>query len=289
MQTFDRPDAMRIWADERRREGRSIALVPTMGALHRAHMALAEEGARRCDLVVVSIFVNPLQFNEDVDFDSYPRPVDADIAACESAGVDAVYVPTAAAMYPPGAQTRVVPGALGEIMEGPMRPGHFEGVATVVAKLFGAIRPDVALFGQKDYQQLAIIDRMSRDLDLGVEVVGHPTLRAGDGLAISSRNLNLTDSQRAAAVCVPRSLDAAICRAAHRGATTADVVAAATEVVRAEPAARHEYTTVFDAATLVEVDDLATRPRHPGGVRVATAVWFGDTRLIDNRDLFEGS
>jgi pantoate--beta-alanine ligase len=289
MQTFDRPGSMRAWAEERRIDGHTIALVPTMGALHRAHLALAEEGARRCDLVVVSIFVNPLQFNEDADFDSYPRPVDGDIEACRRAGVDAVYVPTGAAMYPPGWQTRVVPGALADVMEGPMRPGHFEGVATVVTKLFGAVRPHVALFGQKDYQQLAIVDRMSRDLDLGVEIVGHPTVRDADGLAMSSRNLNLTDSQRSAAVCVPRSLDAAIACAARPGATAADVVETAERVVAAEPAARHEYTTVFDAATLVEVDDLDTRPKRAGDVRVATAVWFGDVRLIDNRDLFERS
>jgi pantoate--beta-alanine ligase len=289
METFDRPETMRGWADAQRTAGRTIALVPTMGALHAAHLALVDEGAQRCDLVVVSIFVNPLQFNEDADFASYPRPIDDDVAACRQHAVAAVYVPTASAMYPPGSQTRVVPGPLGDVMEGPMRPGHFEGVATVVTKLFGAVRPHVALFGQKDYQQLAIISRMTRDLDLGVDIVGHPTVRDGDGLAMSSRNFNLSDSQRADAVCVPKSLDAAIACARRPGATTDEVVEAAKRIVDGEPAARHEYTTVFDAETLEEVHDLPSRPRRPGAVRIATAVWFGDVRLIDNRDLFENS
>jgi pantoate--beta-alanine ligase len=286
METFDRPDTMRAWAEAQRRAGATIALVPTMGALHSAHFALADAGARRCDLVVVSIFVNPLQFNEHADFDSYPRPVTDDVEACRAAGVAAVYVPTAAAMYPPASQTRVMPGALADVMEGPMRPGHFEGVATVVTKLFGAVRPHIALFGQKDYQQLAIIDRMSRDLDLGVEVIGHPTVRDDDGLAMSSRNFNLTSSQRSAALCVPRSLDAAIARAADPAATTADVIDTAERVIAAEPSSRHEYTTVFDAETLAEVDDLPSRERRPGSVRIATAVSFGTVRLIDNCDLF---
>ena len=287
MQTFDHPEAMRAWADEQALAGRTIALVPTMGALHGAHLVLIEEGRRRCDLVAVSIFVNPLQFDEDADFESYPRPIDEDVEACERAGVAAVYAPTAAAMYPPGAQTRVVPGALADVMEGPKRPGHFEGVTTVVAKLFGAVHPTIALFGQKDFQQLLIIERMSRDLDLGVEIVGHPTVREPDGLAMSSRNRNLTKSQRAAAVCVPRALDAAIARAAHDDATSDEVVDAARSEIHDEPEARHEYTTVFDAVTLVEVDDLPSRPRRAGIVRIATAVRFGGVRLIDNRDLFE--
>jgi pantoate--beta-alanine ligase len=287
METFDHPDPMRNWSDSQRLAGRTIALVPTMGALHAAHLALIAEAARRGDLVVVSIFVNPLQFNERADFTSYPRPIDDDLEACRRCGVDAVYAPTAEAMYPPGWQTRVVPGELAEIMEGAMRPGHFEGVTTVVAKLFGGVRPHVAVFGEKDYQQLAIVRRMSRDLDLGVEVVGMPTVREADGLALSSRNVRLTAAQRAAAVCVPRSLDAAIERARAGRSRVAEVVGAAVQVVAAEPLARHEYTTVFDASTLAEIDDLAARPRGPGSVRIATAVWFGDVRLIDNRDLFE--
>lgn len=263
-----------------------------MGALHGGHLSLVADAASRTDDVVVSIFVNPLQFNEPADFDGYPRPIDDDVAACEQAGVAAVFAPTAAVMYPDGFQTRVVPGALGDVMEGPNRPGHFEGVVTVVAKLFGAVRPDVAVFGQKDYQQLRIITQMSADLEFGIEIVGHPIVRDPDGLAQSSRNVRLSPAQRAAASAVPRALDAAI-RTAHGGtpdgaaADVAAVVDAATAVISAEPEARLEYVSVFDATTLVDVDDLGAVERIPGSVRIATAVWFGDVRLIDNRDLFE--
>lgn len=287
MEIFDRPPTMRAWADRQRADHRTIAIVPTMGALHGAHLALVDEARRRSDLVVVSIFVNPLQFNEPADFDRYPRPIDEDVATCADRGVDAVYAPTGDEMYPPGHQTRVVPGPLAEVMEGAMRPGHFEGVTTVVTKLFAAVRPHVALFGQKDYQQLRIVEQMALDLDLGVEIVGLPTVREADGLAMSSRNRRLSPEQRAAAVCVPRSLDAAIALAAGSHATVGDVVGAATEVVANEPQARHEYTTVFDAQTLAAIDDLAAHDHAPGSCRIATAVWFGDVRLIDNRDLFE--
>lgn len=286
MLTLVTPDAMRAWSSERAAAGRTIGCVPTMGALHSGHLALIADAARRCDDVVVSIFVNPLQFNESADFDSYPRPIDADVAACAAAGVAAVYAPTAGAMYPERFQTRVVPGALADLMEGPMRPGHFDGVVTVVAKLFGAIRPDVAIFGQKDYQQLAIITQMSADLDMGVDIVGHPIVRDPDGVAQSSRNLRLSPAQRAAAVCVPRSLEAACATACGSDATPERVVDAATAVVDDEPLATHEYTTVFDAERLTEITDLAGIERSAGRVRVATAVWFGDVRLIDNRDLF---
>lgn len=284
MEVLSTPDEMRAWSKEQRRAGRSIGLLPTMGALHSGHMALVADAARRCDLVVVSVFVNPLQFNESADFDSYPRPIDDDVAMCESAGVAAVYAPTAGAMYPDGHQTRVVPGALAELMEGAMRPGHFEGVVTVVAKLFGAVRPDTAMFGQKDFQQLAIISRMAADLDMGIEIIGHPIVRESDGLAQSSRNVRLTTEQRARAVVVPRSLDAALAEASL-GSTPAEVVAAALATVAEEPLARHEYTTLFDTVTLNEVDAFSSQPVS-GSVRIATAVWFGDVRLIDNRDLF---
>jgi len=287
MLTLTTPDQMRAWSRERHASGRRIGLVPTMGALHDGHMALVTDAARRADDVVVSIFVNPLQFNESADFDSYPRPIDHDVAACDAAGVAAVYAPTAAAMYPERHQTRVVPGALADLMEGPMRPGHFEGVTTVVCKLFGAVQPHVAMFGQKDYQQLAIITQMSADLDMGVEIIGHPIVRDADGLARSSRNVRLTPQQRAVADCVPRSLDAAV-ESAHRGGSPADVVAAAVAVVASEPTAQHEYTTVFDAHDLAEVTDWSVVDRSAGAVRIATAVWFGDVRLIDNRDLFGG-
>ena len=284
MITITTPDEMRAWSAERHRDGRTIGFVPTMGALHDGHLRLVADAAARADDVVVSIFVNPLQFNVDADFDAYPRPIDEDVAACESAGVAAVYAPTAAAMYPAGFQTRVLPGPLADLMEGPGRPGHFEGVVTVVAKLLGAVCADVAIFGQKDYQQLRIITQMVADLDLGTQVIGHPIVRDPDGLAQSSRNVRLTEAQRVAAIAVPKSLDAAIATARIPGSGAEDAIAAATAVIRAEPAARHEYTTIFDAHDLTEVVEF--EHRSAGRVRIATAVWFGDVRLIDNRDLF---
>jgi pantoate--beta-alanine ligase len=285
MQILSTPAEMQTWSDARRAAGRRIGFVPTMGALHTGHLALIADAAERTDDVVVSIFVNPLQFNEVADFDGYPRPIDDDMATCERAGVAAVFAPTAAAMYPAGFQTRVVPGPLGDVMEGPHRPGHFEGVVTVVAKLFGAVRPHVAVFGQKDYQQLRIITQMAADLEFGIDIVGHPIVRDSDGLAQSSRNVRLTDTQRAAAVAVPRSIKAAI-EAASTGEII-DLVNAAISVIDAEPAAKLEYITVFDAVTLADIDDLANVARTAGTVRIATAVWFGDVRLIDNQDLFE--
>jgi pantoate--beta-alanine ligase len=286
MEIFATPAEMQAWSHKQRAAGRRIGFVPTMGALHDGHVSLLADAARRTDDVVVSIFVNPLQFNEAADFDGYPRPIDDDVAACERAGVAAVFAPTAAAMYPNGFQTRVVPGPLGDVMEGPNRPGHFEGVVTVVAKLFGAVRPHVAFFGQKDYQQLRIITQMAADLDLGIDIVGHPIVRDTDGLARSSRNVRLSPEQRAAAVAVPQSLDAAIAAAAA-GSSVDEVVATATNVVANESLASLEYVAVFDADQLTDIDDLGAIERRPGSVRIATAIWFGDVRLIDNRDLFE--
>jgi pantoate--beta-alanine ligase len=181
-------------------------------------------------------------------------------------------------MYPAGFETHVEPGGLATVMEGAARPGHFRGVTTVVTKLFGAVRPDVAVFGEKDFQQLAIIRRMTCDLDLGIEIVGAPIVREPDGLAMSSRNVRLSAAQRAAAACVPRALDAAIAAAAS-GVPASEVVGAAEDVIAAEPQARLEYVEVFDPDTLRAV-------AHPArGTRAAIAVWFGDVRLIDNVEL----
>ena len=276
MHVFDHPDAVRAWSRERRREGDRVAVVPTMGALHRGHLALVAEARRRADAVVVTIFVNPLQFNQASDFSSYPRPIEDDLAACRAAGADAVYAPTAAIMYPDGFQTHVEPGALAERLEGAMRPGHFRGVTTVVAKLFGATAPDVAVFGEKDFQQLAIVRRMVRDLDLGIEIVGMPTLREPDGLARSSRNVRLAPADREAAVVISRALDAA--RSLHRaGETDAHVLRDTVATgIGAEPRARLEYVEVVDADDLVPVA-VVDRPTV-----VLVAAWFGDVRLIDN-------
>src|SRR5687768_6080102 len=186
MDVLTDPAAMTAWSRAARHDGATVAVVPTMGALHDGHLALVQRAAELADRVVVTIFVNPIQFNQPTDFDKYPRPIDDDLARCRQAGVAAVYAPTGATMYPSGFQTHVEPGPLADRLEGPMRPGHFRGVTTVVTKLLAAVRPDTACFGQKDYQQLAIVRRMVTDLDLGVEIVGVPTVRERDGLAMSS-------------------------------------------------------------------------------------------------------
>ncbi|HEY0521459.1 MAG TPA: pantoate--beta-alanine ligase, partial [Ilumatobacteraceae bacterium] len=224
----------------------------------------------------VSIFVNPLQFNRPDDFDKYPRPIDADVAACRNAGVDAVYAPTAAAMYPPGFQTHVEPGRLADSLEGAGRPGHFRGVTTVVAKLFGAIQPDVAVFGRKDFQQLAIIRRMVADLDMAVEIVESPTVRDVDGVAISSRNERLAPDDRRAARCINEALTL-VGDAVRAGESDAATLASlARDHIAAEPRARLEYVDIVDPDTL----DPVAIVRQP--VVMVVAAWFGDVRLIDN-------
>jgi pantoate--beta-alanine ligase len=281
MELFVAPDPMRAWSKARHATGHTIAVVPTMGALHDGHLELIAQAGARADRVVVTVFVNPLQFNQPTDFDSYPRPIDDDLAACEELGVAAVYAPTAAAMYSADFQTHVEPGELAERLEGPMRPGHFRGVATVVTKLFGATVPDLALFGQKDYQQLAIIRRMVDDLDLGVEIVDVATVREHDGLARSSRNVRLTPEDRAAAVVISRALAAAGQEFDDGERDAARLCAAATALIAAEPRARLEYLELVDARTLESVERV-----HSTAVMV-TAAWFGDVRLIDNRILDE--
>ncbi len=279
MLVLDAPRAMWAWSGQRRQAGHIVGLVPTRGALHDGHLSLIDLARRRADEVVVSIFVNPLQFERTDDFDRYPRPIDDDVARCVAAGAAAVYAPTAGAMYPPGFQTHIEPGRFADVMEGAMRPGHFRGVTTAVAKLFGAVRPHLAVFGEKDYQQLAIIRRMTEDLDMGVEIVAAPTVREADGLALSSRNRLLTAEERAAAVCVPAALDAAATAVDRGERVAAEIGAAARAVVAAEPRAHLEYLTVFDPDTLDPVE-LLDAP-----ARIATAVWFGEVRLIDNREL----
>lgn len=285
---IDTPAELRAWSEQTRAAGRTIALVPTMGALHAGHLELIEQAGRQADRVVVSIFVNPLQFGDAHDFDGYPRPIDDDVRTCDEIGVDAVYVPTAATMYPEGFRTTVHVSGLSDAMEGAARPGHFDGVATVVAKLFATCRPDRAIFGEKDFQQLAIVRRMAGDLDLGVEVIGHPTVRDHDGVAMSSRNLRLTDTERAAAICMPRALAASTARARSADASVDQVSGAARRVIDDEPLATLDYVCLFDAATLEPIHELAPAHRTAGRVRVAIAAQFGHVRLIDNSDPFAG-
>ncbi len=273
------PASMHAWNRAQRIEGRRIACVPTMGALHAGHFALIEEARRQGDVVVVSIFVNPLQFNRVDDFDKYPRPIDDDVDACRAACVDAVYAPTAAVMYPAGFETHVEPGALAGSLEGSSRPGHFRGVATVVAKLFGAMQPDVGVFGQKDFQQLAVIRRMVTDLDMRVEIIGVPTVREPDGLAVSSRNQRLTADDRRASVCLVEAMREVASALAAGERDAEHLIALASDRIDSEVPAVLEYVRIVDPVTL---DPVAVIDQ-PAIILVAAL--FGDVRLIDNMPL----
>jgi pantoate--beta-alanine ligase len=256
-----------------RAAGERIALVPTMGALHAGHMALVEAAKHAADRIVASIFVNPRQFGPNEDFDRYPRREGADQRMLAEAGCDLLWLPPVEVMYPEGFATNIAVSGVSEGFDGAARPGHFDGVATVVAKLFNQVRPDVALFGEKDYQQLAVIRRMVADLDFDIRIIGVPTQRDDDGLALSSRNIYLSDEDRAKAVALPRALGVAA-RTIGRG----DDAAAALEAARAtltNAGFEVDYVELVDAETLGAPD--AARPR-----RLLAAARIGGTRLIDN-------
>ncbi len=273
---LETPSAMREWADNTRAAGRRIGLVPTMGYLHDGHLSLVADARRRADTSVVSIFVNPLQFAAHEDLGQYPRDLARDRAALSDAGVDVLYRPAVDAMYPCGFQTEVSVTRMTRGLCGHARPGHFRGVTTVVAKLFNAVKPHVAVFGQKDFQQLAVIRRMAEDLDMGIEVVGAPIVREGDGLAMSSRNVYLRGAERTAARVLSRALGAARDAVATGERHAAAVCARAQAVLATEPLARVEYLELVDAETLEPIDHL-DRP-----ALLALAVFIGRTRLIDN-------
>jgi len=259
-----------------RLEGRTIGFVPTMGALHEGHLSLVHASQRHADLTVVSIFVNPTQFGPNEDFDSYPRDLEGDSALLAAEGADILFTPTVDIMYPRGSDTTVDPGALATVLCGAARPGHFAGVATVVTKLLNIVSPDIAFFGEKDYQQLKILQQVARDLDMRVKVVGCPIVREGDGLAMSSRNRYLTAEQRAHATVLHRALaaahDAACC-----GDTDAEGLARGMrQTIEAEEGVELEYAVVVDAETLAPV----TVVQRPARAMVAARV--GSARLIDN-------
>jgi pantoate--beta-alanine ligase len=249
-----------------------VALVPTMGALHEGHRTLVRAARQAAGSVVVSVFVNPTQFGPGEDFERYPRTWDDDLAALAEEGADLVFHPQVEEVYPPGAVgVTVDPGPLGSVLEGAVRPGHFAGVLTVVAKLFGLVRPDLALFGEKDYQQLTLIRAMARELALGVEVLGVPTVREDDGLALSSRNRYLDEGQRAAALTISAALRAGAA-AGPEGA--AAVLAAAGAALDAEPTLVRDY---------LELTDPDLGPVPPAGpARLLVAARAGTTRLLDN-------
>jgi pantoate--beta-alanine ligase len=270
---------MQAFADAVRASGRRIALVPTMGYLHDGHLSLVREAANRCGEVVVSIFVNPTQFGPNEDLDAYPRNFDRDRDLSESAGATAIFAPEPEEIYPPGFQTYVTLETLPAHLCGLSRPIHFRGVATVVTKLFNIVKPHVAVFGEKDYQQLLVVRRMVRDLNFDVEIVGGPIVREEDGLAMSSRNAYLTSGQRKQALCLSRSLDAAEAAVKSGETDPARLIHAARERIAAEPEAEIDYVRVVDPETLE--DAAAVR----GPVVMALAVKIGTPRLIDNRTL----
>jgi pantoate--beta-alanine ligase len=257
-----------------RREGNSIGLVPTRGALHAGHMSLVQRACRDNARVVVSIFVNPLQFGPEEDLEGYPTSPERDLNLLHKAGVAAVYMPSALVMYPPEASTRVVVRGVAEPLEGAARPGHFEGVSTVVAKLLNATEPNRAYFGQKDAQQVAVVKRLAADLDTGVEICVCPTVREADGLALSSRNAYLSPTERKAAVCLSAALRGAAL-AYGAGERRPDALRQVMlKILAAEPVAKVEYADQVDPLTFT-----------PPGTLAVMAVRIGKTRLIDNHDL----
>jgi pantoate--beta-alanine ligase len=264
---------------EAARSGSTVSFVPTMGALHDGHLRLLEHARPVGETLVASIFVNPTQFAPGEDFDAYPRTFDADLERCAEAGVDIVFAPTVATMYPAGLDDTVTvdPGPLGTVLEGAARPTHFRGVLTVVAKLFGLVRPDVAVFGEKDYQQLTLVRHLSRDLSLGVDVLGCPTVREADGLAMSSRNRYLSPEDRERAAAVSAALRAGV----SAGPDGEDAVLAAAADVLAAAGITPDYLVLTDP-------DLG--PARPGAeARLLVAARVGTPRLLDNTALTLGA
>jgi len=280
MKTIETPAEMAAWARATRDRGETIGFVPTMGYLHEGHLSLMRAARPRADHLVVSIFVNPLQFGPDEDLDTYPRDDEGDAAKCRSVGVDLLFTPTKQSLYPDGFQTTVQPGPVAGPLCGARRPGHFEGVCTIVLKLFNLVKPNVAVFGRKDYQQLQVLQRMARDLDVDVDVVGMPIVREPDGVAMSSRNAYLSAEQRRQAAVLHRALDAAEAQVAAGQRDIAALLASAEALIREQPLSDIDYVEILDASSLQAPGDELTDP-----VLLALAVRFGATRLIDNRVL----
>lgn len=264
-----------------KRQGKRVAFVPTMGFLHEGHASLLREGRKRGDILVLSIFVNPTQFSINEDLDSYPRNLEGDCALAEACGVDLTFAPTAAGMYPPGFQTTVSLGQLTKPLCGASRPGHFDGVAVVVTKLFGIVQPDCALFGNKDFQQLAVIRQMTLDLNLPVEIIGMPIVREPDGLAMSSRNSYLSPEQRQKALCLSKAIQK-VRELFRAGETSVDrLLGEARMIITAVPEAAIDYLELRNSTTLQPAATAAA------DTLFALAVRISSTRLIDNTVLGE--
>jgi pantoate--beta-alanine ligase len=268
---------MRVRMEDLRRDGKKIVFVPTMGFLHQGHGSLLEEGRRRGDVLVLSIFVNPTQFGPNEDLARYPRDLEGDLALARATGTDFVFTPEAAGFYPRGYQTYVSVRGLSQGLCGDKRPGHFDGVASVVTKLFHVVQPHLALFGEKDFQQLAVIRRMVIDLDFGIEIIGMPIVREADGLAMSSRNKYLSPDERREALVLSRALDTAekLIRAGEKDA--ARILAATNAEIGKAPSARIDYVELRDPDSLQPIDKI------DGPALLVMAVFVGTTRLLDNR------
>lgn len=276
MKILRSPKAMMAWSHRLRREGVTIGFVPTMGALHDGHRALIRAARLKCDALVVSIFVNPTQFGPTEDLSKYPRPITKDRALCRQEGVDICFEPGAAAMYPAGFQTTVTVPEIARRWEGAVRPHHFAGVATIVTKLFGMVRPDVALFGQKDFQQAALVRRLIDDLNLGITLIVHPTVREQDGLAMSSRNVYLSAEQRAMAPVLYQSLQAGVAAIRKGVKDGARIQSRMTETLREHSDAAIDYLAVCDPQTLEPLTAVSPQAVLLGAIRIGTV------RLIDN-------
>ncbi len=277
MRTFQQIGPLRTYLRGIRAEGKSVGFVPTMGALHEGHLALFRRAKGDCDLVVASIFVNPTQFGQGEDFSTYPRDLNRDLSSAAAAEVDALFAPDTAEIYPPGYQTVVDVQEISATLEGTHRPGHFQGVATIVTKLLNIVQPDRAYFGQKDYQQFLLIERLARDLNLSAEITMVPTVRETDGLAMSSRNAKLSDKERQAATVLYRALqraDELVKGGAHDPLRVRQEMEA---VLASEPLAQVEYVALVQPETLQPVETFTDNV-----TMAALAVCIGRTRLIDN-------
>lgn len=279
MNTIQSVSDMQQWACATREAGKKIACVPTMGFLHEGHVALMREGKRRGDYLVVSIFVNPTQFGVGEDYEDYPRDLEGDAGKVSSAGGDIIFAPSVKEMYPSGYQTFVAVEKVTQNLCGASRPTHFQGVTTVVAKLFNIVKPHVAIFGEKDYQQLVTIRQMTRDLNFDIEIIGMPTIREEDGLAMSSRNKYLSSEERKQALCLVSALNQVEKLFQGGEKNSKKLIARAAEIIRVQPAAAIDYVKACHPETIEDLEWIDDR------ALMALAVKIGKTRLIDNRVL----
>ena len=277
METIEQVTRMQIRAEELRMAGKIIALVPTMGFFHEGHLELMRVGKKHGDVVIFSIFVNPLQFGPSEDYESYPRDLEGDLAKAEKVGADIAFIPSGREMYPEGFQTKINIKNVTQHLCGLSRPGHFDGVTTVVAKLFNITKPHLAIFGQKDYQQLTVLSRMVKDLNMDIQIVGVPTVREADGLAMSSRNSYLNAEERRSALCLKKALDLAEELVQSGAKETGKIQAAMIELIEQHPHTKPDYIHICNPITLEDKELIEDE------TLIALAVKVGKTRLIDNR------